>query len=142
MDKDKVLLQLFNREAEQQALVNKEVLSPTQMQGSEYRQWLEGKRDLMPGDVLDNHWIKTCTGGYITEVAFHCNGTLDEYRLFDRFHTTGKWTLKEGLVSVEVYKGGNTYSFSIVGNAEINIHSAVEHKNGELHSYLKLSQIK
>lgn len=142
MDKDKVLLQLFNREAEQQALVNKEALSPTQMQSSEYLHWLEGKRELTLDDVAGNHWIKTCTGGYITEVVFHCDGTLDEYRLFDRFHTTGKWTLKQGLVSVEIYKGENTYSFSVVGNAEINIHSAVEHKNGELHSYLKLSQIK
>ncbi|KLN65016.1 hypothetical protein [Vibrio sp. VPAP30] len=142
MDKDKVLLQLFNREAEPQALVNKEALSPTQMQSSEYLYWLEGKRELTHDDVAGNHWIKTCTGGYITEVAFHCDGTLDEYRLFDRFHTTGKWRLKEGLVSVEIYKGENSYSFCIVGNAEINIHSAVEHKNGELHSYLKLSQIK
>ena len=142
MDKDKVLLQLFNREAEQQALMNKEASTPTQMQSREYRHWLQGKRELTFDDVVGNHWIKTCTGGYITEVIFHCDGTLDEYRLFDRFHTTGKWTLKEGLVSVEIYKGDNTYSFSIVGNAEINIHSAVEHKNGELHSYLKLSQIK
>lgn len=142
MDTDKVLLQLFNREAEQQALVNKEALSPTQMQSSEYLHWLEGKRELTLDDVAGNHWIKTCTGGYITEVAFHCDGTLDEYRLFDRFHTTGKWRLNEGLVLVEIYKGENTYSFYIVGNAEINIHSAVEHKNGELHSYLKLSQIK
>ncbi|MCG9580259.1 hypothetical protein L1D13_07805 [Vibrio tubiashii] len=142
MDKDKVLLQLFNREAEPQALVNKETLIPTQMQSREYRHWLEGKRELTLDDVVGNHWIKTCTGGYITEVVFHCDGTLDEYRLFDRFHTTGKWTLKQGLVSVEIYKGENTYSFSVVGNAEINIHSAVEHKNGELHSYLKLSQIK
>ncbi|MEX0336274.1 hypothetical protein [Vibrio tubiashii] len=142
MDKDKVLLQLFYREAEPQALVSKEALTPTQMQSREYRHWLEGKREFTLDDVVGNHWIKTCTGGYITEVAFHCDGTLDEYRLFDRFHTTGKWSLKEGLVSVEIYKGENTYSFCIVGNAEINIHSAVEHKNGELHSYLKLSQIK
>ncbi|OAJ94958.1 hypothetical protein [Vibrio bivalvicida] len=142
MDKDKVLLRLFNREAEQHTLVNKEALSPTQMQSSEYRHWLEGKRELTLDDVVGNHWIKTCTGGYITEVVFHCDGTLDEYRLFDRFHTAGKWSLKEELISVEIYKGENTYSFCIVGNAEINIHSAVEHKNGELHSYLKLSQIK
>ena len=142
MDKDKVLLQLFNREAEPQALVNKEALTPTQMQSREYRHWLEGKRELTLDDVVGNHWIKTCTGGYITEVAFHCDGTLDEYRLFDRFQTQGTWRLEHGLLEVSIIKGDNTYQFTIVGNQDHNVHSAVEHKNGELHSYLKFGQVK
>ena len=71
---------------------------------------------------------------------FKADGTLTEYRLFDRFKTVGQWQLKGGLLHVEITKSDNRYQFAVVARADLNIHSAVEHKNGDLHSYLKLVQ--
>ncbi|PKG38594.1 hypothetical protein [Psychromonas sp. Urea-02u-13] len=73
---------------------------------------------------------------------FNQDGTLNEYRLFDRYETQGTWVLSGGLLEVDIIKAGNHYCFTIVANAKLNIHSAVEHKNSELHSYLKFAQIK
>lgn len=142
MNKDKILLQLFEREENQQVLVDQAGLSLEAVETASYQRWCMAKRDFIVDDVISNHWIKSCTAGYITEVVFHPDGTLDEYRLFDRFHTHGEWQLDQGLLVVRITKGDNIYSFSVVGNRDVNIHSAVEHKNGELHSYLKLAQIK
>lgn len=143
MLRDKYLIQLFLRETGSQKLTPLiEANLEGQHQTSAFEKWMDNKRDLQLSDVSGCHWIKTCTGGYITELVFHADGTLDEYRLFDRFHTKGSWCLDSGVLKLEIVKGSNIYSFVVVGNAEINIHSAVEHKNGELHSYLKLSQIK
>lgn len=60
----------------------------------------------------------------------------------DCFETRGTWFLADGILHVKIVKGNNRYSFGVVGNADVNIHSAVEHKNEELHAYLKLAQIK
>jgi hypothetical protein len=62
--------------------------------------------------------------------------------LFDRFETQGHWLLKSGLLQVEINKGDNRYQFDVVACKDLNIHSAVEYKNQELHSYLKLVQVK
>lgn len=140
--KERILIQLFERESKTQQLVALVDVCLNSLNEPEFLLWRSGKRDLLIADVADSHWIKTCTGGYITEVVFHADGTLDEYRLFDRFKTEGKWCLENGILDIEILKGDNRYCFSVVGNADINIHSAVEHKNHELHSYLKLSQIK
>ncbi|MEZ8385036.1 hypothetical protein AB6C98_15345, partial [Vibrio splendidus] len=98
------------------------------------------KRDFTVSDIESRVWVKSCPGGYITEVHFNADGSLIEYRLFDRFETTGQWQLKDGLLHVEILKGDNRYQFAVVARADLNIHSAVEYKNGELHSYLKLVQ--
>jgi hypothetical protein len=94
------------------------------------------------GDIEDCHWIKSCSEGYITEVIFHRDGRLTEYRLFDRFETQGNWKLDNGILKADIIKAENRYTFNVIGNANINIHSAVELKNNELHSYLKLAQVK
>jgi len=142
MQQTHLFVQLFLRETGAQTLCALSDVNLAVQRSQKYRSWLNSKRELVLSDIENCHWIKTCTGGYITEVVFHPDGTLDEFRLFDRFQTKGKWSLENGVLNIEIEKGENTYSFAVVGNAAINIHSAVEHKNGELHSYLKLSQIK
>ncbi|RTZ18059.1 hypothetical protein EJ063_04525 [Vibrio aquaticus] len=142
MEKQHILAQLFVRESEKQTLISKEDLDFDALHRSDFETWKDGKRDIELVDVAGTHWMKTCTGGYITEVIFHADGTLNEYRLFDRFKTKGNWSLKSGVLHVVIFKGENCYEFAVIGNASVNIHSAVEYKNSELHSYLKLAQIK
>ncbi|RJG47766.1 hypothetical protein [Motilimonas pumila] len=141
-EKQQILLQLFCRETGQHALVDKDQLPAPVLQHQVYQAWLASKADFRISDITGGHWLKTCTAGYITEVIFHQDGKLDEYRLFDRFHTQGEWRLAQGLLHVAIGKGDNRYTFAVVAQQEVNIHSAVEHKNGELHSYLKLAQVK
>ncbi len=142
MIKELLLTQLFFRESHTNKLVSPTSDALGSIDPIMFQEWQNSKRELVLVDVADTHWIKTCTEGYITEVVFHADGTLKEYRLFDRFETKGTWFLADGILHVEIIKGENRYSFGVVGNADINIHSAVEHKNDELHSYLKLVQIK
>ncbi|NOH80114.1 hypothetical protein F0231_10205 [Vibrio sp. RE86] len=142
MDKALVLHQLFLRENDEPQLVDVNQTSLEVSDNQKYQSWLQGKRALELQDVADSRWIKTCTGGYITEVIFNANGTLEEYRLFDRFRTSGSWILRDGILSVEIRKGENRYTLNVVGNKIVNIHSAVEYKNDQLHSYLKLAPIK
>ncbi|MGR5067449.1 MULTISPECIES: hypothetical protein [Vibrio] len=49
--------------------------------------------------------------------------------------------LDGGELNITIYKGENAYELSVVGNREPSIHSAIEYKNGEVHSYLKLTPI-
>lgn len=142
MNKQQILLQLFSRECDQKTLQEMHSIDVLLIESERYLDWYNGKRPFINADVAGTHWIKTCTGGYITELVFNGNGTLNEYRLFDRFATQGIWSLEGGILSVEIMKADNCYRFSIIGNAVLNIHSAVEHKNDELHSYLKFAQIK
>jgi hypothetical protein len=142
MDKRALLQQLYLRECQTKELVDITEIPQELSQLMDYTQWLESKRDIEIEDVKDTHWIKTCTGGYITELVFHSDGSLEEFRLFDRFETKGQWRLDDGVLLVEIHKGSNKYNLAVIGNAKINIHSAVELKNDELHSYLKLAQIK
>ncbi|MGR5285269.1 hypothetical protein ACP3V5_08120 [Vibrio maritimus] len=142
MNKAQLLSQLYLRESsiKKLALPTQEILDS--VDPIMFQEWQNSKRELVPLDVADTHWIKTCTKGYITEVVFQGDGTLNEYRLFDRFETRGTWFLADGILHVKIVKGNNRYSFGVVGNADVNIHSAIEHKNDELHAYLKLAQIK
>jgi len=142
MDKSALLQQLYLRECQTKELVDITEIPEELSQSMDYTQWLESKRDIEIEDVENTHWIKTCTGGYITELVFHSDGSLEEFRLFDRFETKGQWRLDDGVLLVEIHKGSNKYNLAVIGNAQINIHSAVELKNDELHSYLKLAQIK
>ncbi|KOO16667.1 hypothetical protein AKJ18_00945 [Vibrio xuii] len=142
MDKSDLLQQLYLRECQTKELVEISQLPSHLALSIEFQQWLETKRDIRLEDVENTHWIKTCTGGYITELVFHSDGSLEEFRLFDRFETMGLWKLDDGVLLVEIHKGPNKYNLAVIGNAQINIHSAVELKNNELHSYLKLAQIK
>ncbi|MGF1755311.1 hypothetical protein L4C33_17170 [Vibrio makurazakiensis] len=138
----KVMLQLYCRELHKQTLLELDALNVELASSLSYKNWVNTKRALKSEEVADSVWIKSCTGGYITELHFQSDGTLTEFRLFDRFKTVGTWQEKEGLLHVTIVKGDNQYQFIIVGNADVNIHSAVEYKNGELHSYLKLAQVK
>ena len=141
--KQQTLLQLYCREQMDQPLIPRAGLD-TSLYDSEaeaFLAWSETKRDLVISDIENRVWVKSCPGGYITEVHFLNDGTLNEYRLFDRFETKGHWYLKDGLLHVEIIKGDNRYQFAVVANGDLNIHSAVEYKNDELHSYLKLVQV-
>lgn len=135
-------LQLFTREQDLGTLLPSESLDEKMAKSAEYANWLATKREINVGDIADTHWIKTCTAGYITEVIFHANGQLDEFRLFDRFHTRGKWQLTDGVLQVWIIKNDNQYHFTVIGNRLVNIHSAIEYKNDDIHSYLKLAQVK
>lgn len=144
MNNQTALLQLFVRESDscQNRLLSETELDWSLENNPEFTRWIAEKRHIEQLDVANTHWIKTCTAGYITEVQFHADGTLNEYRLFDRFPTSGTWLLEDGILHVSINKGDNTYTFAVVGNSALNIHSAVEHKNSAIHSYLKLAQIK
>jgi hypothetical protein len=135
------LLQLYCREQQDQTLLSKHDLDSELSESADYLKWCESKRNFVEEDVFGRTWVKSCPAGYITEVHFHSDGSLTEYRLFDRFETQGNWLLKSGLLQVEINKGDNRYQFDVVACKDLNIHSAVEYKNQELHSYLKLVQV-
>lgn len=139
--KQQILLQLYCREQTDQPLISRTDLNIALYDSEAFLAWRETKRDFVISDIENRVWVKSCPGGYITEVHFHADGTLNEYRLFDRFETKGHWYLKDGLLHVEIIKGDNRYQFAVVANGDLNIHSAVEYKNEELHSYLKLVQV-
>ncbi|WP_122046811.1 hypothetical protein [Vibrio atlanticus] len=135
-----ILLQLYCREQNEQPLISRTDLDLALYDSEGFLAWRDTKRDFIVSDIENRVWVKSCPGGYITEVHFNTDGSLMEYRLFDRFETTGQWQLKDGLLHVEILKGENRYQFAVVACADLNIHSAVEYKNDELHSYLKLVQ--
>ena len=139
--KQQILLQLYCREQTDQPLISRTDLNIALYDSEAFLAWRETKLDLVISDIENRVWVKSCPGGYITELHFHTDGTLNEYRLFDRFETKGHWYLKDGLLHVEIIKGDNRYQFAVVANSDLNIHSAVEYKNEELHSYLKLVQV-
>ncbi|MEZ8731273.1 hypothetical protein AB6D70_11920 [Vibrio splendidus] len=136
----KILLQLYCREQTEQPLISRTDLNIALYDSEGFLAWRDTKRDFTVSDIESRVWVKSCPGGYITEVHFNADGSLIEYRLFDRFETTGQWQLADGLLHVEILKGDNRYQFAVVARVDLNIHSAVEYKNGELHSYLKLVQ--
>lgn len=138
---DLIFRQLYLRETGDGTLVAQDNVYKSNFDSLSYQKWRANKRALTHQEVANSHWIKTCTAGYVTEVYFAQDGSLIEHRLFDRYQTKGKWRIDQGCVLVEIAKGDNRYTFAIVGNDEVNIHSAVEHKNGALHSYLKLAQV-
>ncbi|MEZ8035275.1 hypothetical protein [Vibrio crassostreae] len=138
--KQQILLQLYCREQTDQPLIPRTDLDIDLYDSEAFLVWRATKRDFVVSDIENRVWVKSCPGGYITEVHFKADGTLTEYRLFDRFKTVGQWQLKDGLLHVEITKGDNRYQFAVVARADLNIHSAVEYKNGDLHSYLKLVQ--
>ncbi|CAH6920291.1 conserved hypothetical protein [Vibrio chagasii] len=139
--KQQILLQLYCREQTEQPLIPRTCLDTSLYDSEAFWTWRETKRDFVVRDIENRVWVKSCPAGYITEVHFKGDGTLTEYRLFDRFKTVGRWQLKDGLLHVEITKGDNRYEFAVVARADLNIHSAVEYKNSELHSYLKLVQV-
>ncbi|KAB2824779.1 hypothetical protein [Aliivibrio finisterrensis] len=140
LDKDQILLQLFYREIKETSIIDKSALDGGEFVDNEYKKWLATKREFQLPEIYDAHWIKSCTAGYITELIFTKNGSLTEFTLFDRLKTVGHWVLDDGLLYVSIFKGENQYDFVIVANSSVNIHSAIEYKNDELHSYLKLAQ--
>ena len=133
--------QLYFREQGDQSLIALSDLDIASIELEKFDLWLKSKRRLTSSDIEGRTWVKSCSGGYITELTFFEDGSLIENRLFDRFETKGHWSLAEGLLKVTIFKGNNHYDFTVVGNLELNIHSAIEYKNNELHSYLKLMQI-
>ena len=135
-----ILQQLFLRETEGRPIIERSSQSLTDIQAEQYNKWLSEKRNFLVEEIAASHWIKSCTAGYITEVIFKASGSLTEFTLFDRLKTVGHWELVDGLLYVSIFKGDNQYDFVIVANANVNIHSAIEYKNDELHSYLKLAQ--
>ncbi|RYU68740.1 hypothetical protein ERW51_06650 [Aliivibrio finisterrensis] len=138
--KKAVLQQLFLREVNGAPIAERNELSHCTITEIEFVMWEREKRDFSFDEVFQSHWIKTCTTGYITELIFKADGSLIEFTLFDRLQTVGHWVLDEGLLYVSIFKGENQYDFVIVANSSVNIHSAIEYKNDELHSYLKLAQ--
>ncbi|WP_016768284.1 hypothetical protein, partial [Vibrio cyclitrophicus] len=108
------LLQLYCREQQDQTLLAKHDLDSDLSESADYLKWCESKRNFVEEDVLGQTWVKSCPAGYITEVHFHFDGSLTEYRLFDRFETQGHWQLRDGLLHVEILKGENHYQFSVV----------------------------
>ncbi|HIF9293923.1 TPA: hypothetical protein ACX6Q7_001828 [Photobacterium damselae] len=141
--KTRQLIQLFYRETERVRLIDLDYLPELDVKHQDHmNQWLESKRNFSLEEVYQQVWLKTCSAGYITELYFHADGSVDEYTLFNRLHTQGYWQLVDGVIEVTIYKNDNTYQFAIIANQFSNIHSAIEYKNQQLHSYLKVAQIK
>ncbi|MFA0678439.1 hypothetical protein AB4567_29350, partial [Vibrio sp. 10N.222.51.A6] len=104
-----MLLQLYCREQNEQPLISRTDLDLALYDSEGFLAWRDTKRDFIVSDIENRVWVKSCPGGYITEVHFNADGSLIEYRLFDRFETTGQWQLKDGLLHVEILKGENRY---------------------------------
>ncbi|GGK26032.1 hypothetical protein [Aliivibrio fischeri] len=138
--KKAVLQQLFLREVKGASIVERHELSSCDISETELATWFRQKRDFSFDEIFESHWIKTCTAGYITELIFSQNGSLIEFTLFERLKTVGHWELIDGLLYISIFKNENQYDFVVVANSSVNIHSAIEYKNNELHSYLKLAQ--
>lgn len=139
---EKRLKQLFCREMNEHELVELDDASIALLDAKAFSSWRELKSKFDTHEVASSTWIKTCTAGYVTEVSFHSDGLLTEHTLFDRLKTQGSWSIKDGQLLVTIQKRENTYRFFVIKSAKDNIHSAVEYKNDELHSYLKLAPIR
>lgn len=141
--KTQQLLQLFYRESARVRLLALDALpQPEAEEQQALNQWLATKRNFQRSEVAAQRWIKTCSAGYITELILHPNGSLEEFTLFKREKTHGEWQLVDGLIELYIEKGDNTYRCAVVANQGSSIHSAIEYKNGELHAYLKLAQMR
>ncbi|RXJ71898.1 hypothetical protein CS022_19275 [Veronia nyctiphanis] len=137
------LLQLYFRESETAAFIDHTdlpALSDQDMPG--FFGWMASKRHFQSEDVSGQSYIKTCSAGYVTEITFNADGTLAEFTLFNRFPTKGQWRIEQGALEIEIEKGSNRYHARVIANKYSNIHSAIEYKNGGLHAYLKLAQVK
>ena len=135
------LLQLFFRESDRVRLLDLEALPElTPQQQADMQEWLATKRNFSPDEITSQHWVKTCSAGYVTEVILHPDGSLDEFTLFNRRRHSGSWKLVDGLIELDIDQGENHYRCAVVANKNTNIHSAIEYRNGKLHSYLKLAQ--
>ncbi|MGF1692690.1 hypothetical protein [Photobacterium kagoshimensis] len=141
--KQRQQLQLFYRESERVRLLDIDQLpAMNNHEMADFHLWLENKRDFSIADTECRYWIKTCSAGHVTELQFFPDGTLDEFTLFRREHAKGIWHLEDGVIHVELNTAHNNYRYSIYANRLANIHSAVEYKNGALHAYLKLAQVR
>ncbi|PMJ49474.1 hypothetical protein, partial [Vibrio splendidus] len=116
----KILLQLYCHEQTEQPLISRTDLNIALYDSEGFLAWRDTKRDFTVSDIESRVWVKSCPGGYITEVHFNADGSLTEYRLFDRFETTGQWQLADGLLYVEILKGDNRYQFAVVARADLN----------------------
>ncbi|USH04919.1 hypothetical protein K6Q96_24785 [Grimontia kaedaensis] len=135
-------LQLFLRESGTAAMLNIEQLPDvSDVDAIALFDWMSSKRSFSASEVRGQRWIKTCSAGYVTELLLNEDGTLEEFTLFNRLPTKGWWKLEQGVLDLEILKNDNTYRSRVIANKSVNIHSAIEYKNGELHSYLKLAQV-
>ncbi len=92
--KTQKLLQLFYRESERVRLLDLNQLpAPDGNEQDELQIWLSGKRDFSLSELTQQHWIKTCTACYTTELLLHQNGSLEYFTLFRRQKTTGELRL-------------------------------------------------
>ncbi|WP_394208855.1 hypothetical protein [Enterovibrio calviensis] len=135
-------LQLFMRESGTAAMLDTEQLPDvSDVDAIALFDWMASKRSFSTSEVRGQRWIKSCSAGYITELLLHADGSLEEHTLFNRLPTTGCWKLEQGVLDIEITKGSNKYRSRVIANKSVNIHSAIEYKNNELHSYLKLAQV-
>lgn len=135
-------LQLFMRESSTAALLDIEQLPDmSDVDAIALFDWMSGKRPFTHQEVSGQRWIKSCSAGYVTELFLHHDGTLEEFTLFNRLPTKGSWKLEQGVLDLDITKGDNTYRSRVIANKSVNIHSAIEYKNGELHAYLKIAHV-
>ncbi len=135
------LIQLYFRESERVRLLDLDALPALDTdEQANMHDWLATKRNFSPDEIASQQWMKTCSAGYITELTFSPDGLLNEYTLFNRQRATGRWELVDGVIEMVINKGEDQYRCAVFANRTVNIHSAIEYKNGELHSYLKLAQ--
>ncbi|MGF1687268.1 hypothetical protein L4C36_11330 [Photobacterium japonica] len=141
--KTQQLLQLFYRESARVRLLELDALpQPEAEEQQALNLWLATKRNFHHDEIASQRWIKSCSAGYITELVLYPNGTLEEFTLFKREKTVGEWQLVDGILELRIEKGANAYQCAVVANQDSSIHSAIEYKNGELHAYLKLAQMR
>ncbi len=107
----------------------------------DFQGWLDDRRPFDVSEITSQQWIKVCPFGYITELTLLPNGGLEEQHLFKSIRCQGRWSLQGGILRLEIEKGENRYHIDVVANKKSRIHCAIEYKNKELHSYLKVTQV-
>ncbi|KLV04041.1 hypothetical protein ABT56_15555 [Photobacterium aquae] len=139
--KAKQLLQLYYRESERVRLLPLDALpEPDKNEQADFDVWLGMKRSFNRAEVTAQVWIKSCSAGHVTELYLYPDGRLEEYTLFKRIRTIGRWALVQGMIALDIQSGDDRYQSWIVANRNSRIHSAIEYKNGELYAYLKVAQ--
>lgn len=135
------LLQLYLRESERVRLLDLDALPELDSgEQANMHEWLSNKRNFSLEEIASQQWLKTCSAGFVTELTFFPDGSLNEYTLFNRQQHSGWWELVDGVIEMVIHKGEDLFRCAVIANRTVNIHSAIEYKNDELHSYLKLAQ--
>ncbi|WP_413112486.1 hypothetical protein [Thaumasiovibrio sp. DFM-14] len=137
-----VLLQMYCFETLGKLFDIEQLPALTAAQQADYQLWVTQRRAMSSDEVPFQQWLKVCPAGYITEMVLYPDGRLEEQHLFKPIRCKGDWLVRDGHLFLSIDKGKNHYTIEVVAKKDSAIHCAIEYKNRELHSYLKVIQAK